>query len=113
MATHEERNEYGGIHQNERQDSSPAVAETSGDWSGKKNANESTALARLEESTLPFRFDGISIFAFNFDAVPLLESGLRDEITIQKHVEGFHNLEDVSNSSGQSSEFSRNEILVK
>lgn len=88
--TYEERDENSGIHHDETKDSCPSVAETVGDWPCKEHTDQSTALARLKESALPFclnGFDTIMVYS-----ISIFESRERNEVTVQEHVKGFHDL---------------------
>ena len=96
---YEERDEDGGIHQNQAQDGSPTVANTVGNRSSKENTNKCTALTGLEESTLPFRGDGVLGFSRNGYAVTVLKSRKRDKVSVEKHVKRFHNLTGISYAS--------------
>jgi hypothetical protein len=94
-ATHEERNENGGVHKHQGEDGSPAVAKTVGDGTSQKYTNKGTTLTRLEEGTLPPGWDSITT-PLHWYSVSLLESSLRDKVTIQKHVKGLHDLLPIS-----------------
>lgn len=91
VKTYEERDEDGGIHQDERQDSGPTVAETVRNWTGKEHTDESTALTGLEEGRLPFGGNGEGAIS-KINTVALLEGRLGDEIAVEKHIERFHDL---------------------
>ena len=95
--THEEGNENRGDHDNQAQESCPAVANTVRDRSSDEDTNEGTTLARLEQCTLPFGGDDMT--RRNQHTESLLEGTLSDEIAVQEHVEGLHDLIGVSHSS--------------
>jgi len=93
LVTHKEGNKNGGVHKNQGQDGSPAVAETVGDRSSQKNTDKSTTLPGLEEGTLPSGWD--SVFgSFHEDTVLSFKVRLRDKVTVQEHVERLHDLGD-------------------
>ena len=58
--TYEERDEDGSVHRDQSEDRRPTVTESIGDWTGSKDADESTTLTRLKQSTLPSSRDRIS-----------------------------------------------------
>lgn len=89
--THEERDEDGSVHHDQSQNGGPSVAEFGGDGTGEEDANESTALTGLEKGTLPSCGDGIDTW-MEFDTVFSLEGLESNEVSIQEHVEGFHDL---------------------
>lgn len=89
--TYKEGNEDGGVHQNQRQDGSQAIAETVGDGSGQEDADKGATLAGLEEGALPFGRDGVA-GALDEDTIMLLESGKRDKVAVEEHVERLHDL---------------------
>ena len=91
VPTYKEGDEYCGIHEKKGQDGSPSVSENVGDGSSHKNTEEGTALTRLEECTLPFGRDRI-FRCRDPDAVSSLECRKCDEVAIQEHVEGLHDL---------------------
>ena len=83
--THKERDEDSRIHQHQAQHGSPAVAEAVGDGSSHKYTEESTALTGLEQRRLPLGLDGpLPVVEYT---VVFLESGLRDEVSVEEHVE--------------------------
>lgn len=94
LPTHKEGDENRRVHQNQGQNGRPAVAKTVGDGSGQKDTDKSATLPGLEESTLPLGWDGR--VAVNQHAVLPLESGQGDEVAVQEHVKGFHDLMCVS-----------------
>lgn len=94
--TYEERDKDGSIHKDESQEIRPAVTKTIGNWTNNENTNKGTALASLEERTLPFCRDGLGSLSRNLDSVSFLESGKSHKITVQEHVEGLHDLVHVS-----------------
>lgn len=90
--THKERDEDGSVHHDQSEDGGPSIAENISNRSGGENTDKSTTLASLEQSALPFRLD--SIFSrLDLDSVMLLESRKGDEVSVQKHVKRFHDLE--------------------
>ena len=92
--THKERDENGRIHQHQSQNGSPAVAEAVGDGSSHEHTEESTTLSGLEQRRLPLGLDGpLPVVEYT---VVLLESGLRDEVSVEEHVERFHDLDTIS-----------------
>lgn len=90
--TYEEGDEDGGVHKDQSEDGSPAVAEAVGYRTSKEDTDKSTALAALEESRLPAGRDGVSLAIGRWDTIALLERWEADEIAVQEHVEGFHDL---------------------
>jgi hypothetical protein len=90
MSTYKEGNENRSIHQDESQDGGPAVAESVGDGASGEDTNESTTLTGLEKGTLPAGGNDIAIAVRN--TVSLLKSAQGDEVTVEEHVEGFHDL---------------------
>ena len=92
IVTYKEGDEDGGVHHNQGENGSPAIAETIGDRSGSEDTDESATLARLEEGTLPLGRNGI--FAVDEDTISLLESGEGDKVTVQEHVERLHDLQE-------------------
>lgn len=93
--TYKERDKNCGVHENQTDDGSPTVADTVGDGPGQEDTNESTALASLEEGTLPLRFDS-PLVGSHLNTVSFLESAEGNKVAVQEHVERFHNLADVS-----------------
>lgn len=90
--TYKERNKNGSVHHDQSEDGGPSIAENVSNRSGGENTDKSTALASLEESALPFSLDSVFSRA-DLDSVMLLESWKGDEVSVQEHVEGFHDLE--------------------
>ena len=99
VCTHKEGNEDCGIHKNQGEDGSPAVAETVGDGSSQEDTDKSTTLAGLKEGALPFGRNGIS--SINLDAVSFLKSRERDKVAVQKHIKGLHDLVGISYRSAE------------
>jgi hypothetical protein len=90
--TYKEGDKDGSVHHDQSEDGGPSIAENVSNRPGGENTDKSTTLARLEESALPFSLD--SVFPrFDLDTVMLLESWKGDEVSVQEHVERFHDLE--------------------
>lgn len=88
--TYEERDKDGGIHHDQGQDGSPTVSKPVGDGARGEDTHKGTALARLEESTLPPSGNGITVADWN--TVSLLKRTLRDKVAVEEHVKRFHDL---------------------
>ena len=93
-ATYKEGDEDCSVHENQGQESGPAISKTSGDRSSEEDTDKGATLAGLEERTLPLGGNRVS-GSLDEDSVSLLEGGERNEVTVQEHVEGLHDLVDV------------------
>lgn len=91
--TYEKGNENGRVHHHQGQQGSPTVADPVGDGASYEDPNKRTTLASLEKGTLPFGLDGLVRRSRHRDTVPLLECGKSDEVAVEEHVEGLHNLQ--------------------
>lgn len=60
---YKEGDENGGVHENQGQDSCPAVAKAVGDGSSQKDSHKGTTLASLEEGALPFSRNSVRAIA--------------------------------------------------
>lgn len=89
--THKKGDEDSGIHEDQGQDGRPAVTQAVGDGSSQEDTHKSTALTGLEEGALPFGSNGIGSVALQF-AISFLKGFQSDKVTVQKHVERFHDL---------------------
>lgn len=94
-ATHKERYKNRGVHKNQPQNSSPTVSETVCNRTSEENTDEGTALAGLEKSTLPFCWN-CPTGTFNENTEFFLKGTLCDKVTVQEHIERFHNLTGIS-----------------
>lgn len=92
--THKERNKDSGVHHNQGEDGGQAVSESISDWTSQEHTNEGTTLAGLEQCALPLCWNDIC--SVKLDTVCPLEGPQSDEVSIQEHIEGFHDLFDVS-----------------
>lgn len=90
--TYEEGDEDGGVHHDQGQDGSPAVADAVGNGTSEEDTDESATLTRLEQGTLPFRLDGFSCSVGVGHTISVLEGSQGDKVGVQEHVEGFHDL---------------------
>ena len=88
--TYEERDENGGVHEHQSQDGGPAIAKPVRNRTSNKNANKGATLTSLKQRALPFGRDLISLVGRY--TVLLLECILRDEVSVQEHVKGLHDL---------------------
>lgn len=89
--SYKEGDEDGGVHHDQGNHGGQAVSELVDDRAGEEDTDKGTALAGLEEGGLPLRLDGLAA-ASNFNTVSVLESLLGNKVTVQEHVERFHNL---------------------
>lgn len=89
-STHEEGNENSRVHHHQRKDGGPAVSKTIGNGTGQEDADKRTTLTGLEERTLPFSGNDPTIAYL--DTIGLLEGSQGYEVTVQEHIEGFHDL---------------------
>jgi len=81
LVTHKEGNKNGGVHKNQGQDGSPAVAETVGDGSGQKHTDKSTTLPGLEKGALPSGWDSPTGSLYE-DTVLFFKGGKSDKVTV-------------------------------
>ena len=95
--THEEGDEDCSDHDDQTQDSCPAVTNAICDRSSNEDADKGTTLTRLKQCTLPFGGDDMT--RCNQDTESLLEGILSDEVAVQEHVEGLHDLIGVNYAS--------------
>lgn len=102
VETYKEGNEDRRIHEEQCQNGSPAITKAGGNWSSKEDTNKSAALARLEQSTLPLCGNReVGWLWAGSNAICLREHGQSNEVAVKKHVERFHNLDNVNKHSYQ------------
>ena len=91
MEAYKKGNENGCIHEHQCKHGRPSITEAIGDRSSNKDTDKSTTLTGLEECTLPSCWDSPAM-SLNMNAVVFLECGKGNKVSVQEHVERFHDL---------------------